>query len=272
MTKVIVFISIVICSLAQGGILERLYYKSANKNSYQEISNKEFISMQECFYKVLNDNNSSCLKQYGFKKIDIDNSIYAIVDTKKAGHGFYLIRKDSKSKYLLSLPHRFSDKNTGVIGMRLFREHSFKGAFFATATRRVKDMAHNTITPFNAFHIAYTKAYPDSHIYQLHGFTSKKRKTDSGKRAKIILSNGSKNYKQNLVKLSNCLKKSITPDVYIYGKDIMELGATTNAQIHSLHSLGFWGFTHIEMLYPIREELADKKSIRELFAKCLLEN
>ena len=272
MARAIFFIYIVIFSVAQGGILEKLYYKSANRNSYQEISTQEFLSMQECFYTLLSDNNSSCLNEYGFKKVDIDASIYAVVDTKRVGHGFYLIRKSSKSNYLLSLPHRFSDKKTGVIGMRLFRDYSFKGAFFATATRRVKDMAHSKYTPFNAFHIAYAKAYPDSHIYQLHGFTSKKRKTSSGRKAKIILSNGSKNYKQDLVKLSKCLKSSITPDVYIYGKDIMELGATTNAQIHSLHSLGYWGFTHIEMLYSIREELTDKKSIRDIFAKCLLEN
>ena len=259
-------------NIAQGGILERLYFHSANKNSYKEISSEEFLSLQKCFYNLLSENNSSCLKAYGFEKMDINDSVYAIVDTQKAGHGFYLIRKNSKSNYLLSMPHRFSDKKTGVIGMRLFRENSFKAAFFATATRKTKDMAHNTITPFNAFHIAYAKYYSKSHIYQLHGFATKKRKSKNGKKAKIILSNTTKRYSKNLITLSECLKKSITKDIFVYGQDIFELGATTNAQAHTLHSLGFWDFTHIEMAYPIREELANQKSIRDSFAKCLLDN
>ena len=268
----LLFLCIAMFSLVRGGMLEKLYFSSANKSIYKEITTKEFLGMQDCFFNLLRDNNSSCLDSYGFKKIDIDNFVYAIVDTKKAGHGFYLIRKDANSNYLLSMPHRFFDKKSGVIGMRLFRDYSFKGAFFATATRHIKDMAHSTYTPFNAFHIAYAKAYPTSHIYQLHGFISKRRKTKAGKEARVILSSGSKRYTSSIINLSKCLKAYISNKTFVYGKDIFELGATTNAQAHSLHSIGFWGFTHIEMHSLIREQLANKKSLRAKFAKCLLDN
>lgn len=272
MLKVAIFFLISIFNIAQGSNLEELYFDSANKNIYKEISQDEFISLQKCFYTLLSEDNASCLNQYGFKRVDINSSIYAIVDTQRAGHGFYLIRKDTKSNYLLSMPHRFSDEKTGIIGMRLFKENSFKGAFFATATRHTKDMAHNRVTPFNAFHIAYALFYKSSHIYQLHGFSNKKRKSQNGKKAQIILSNGTKRYSDDLLKLSKCLKGSVAPNVYIYGKDIYELGATTNSQIHSLHNIDFFGFTHIEMSYPTRTDLAENKSVRDNFAKCLLEN
>jgi len=263
-------ILILIITISYSGNLERLYYHSKAK-SHQPISKDEFIKAQQCFEILLKSNgdNSKCLKEISFQKIDLNNSKFALIDINSSGRGFYLFNTSKDAKYMLSMPHRFFDKNTGVIGMRLFRDNPFRVASFNTVNRHIVDLAHTEMTIFNALHIAYAKIYPNENIYQIHGFSDKNRKTTAGKKAKLIISNSNTPKISKLLSLKRCLS-TVTDNIYLFSIDVKELGALTNAQYKSLLKLNDRNFFHLEHNRELRDELKKSKTLRQKYAKCLL--
>ncbi len=263
-------ILILLITISYSGNLERLYYHSKAK-VYKPINKTQFIKAQRCFIKLLKSRgkNSQCLRDISLQKIDLNSSKFALIDTTSSGRGFYLFNTSQKAKDMLSLPHRFFDRDTGVIGMRLFRENSFRVASFNTVNRHIIDLAHTKQTIFNALHIAYAKVYPKDNIYQIHGFANKYRTSKEGKSAKLIISNSDKPQTEKLKSLKRCLS-ILTDNIYLFSIDIDELGALTNAQYNSLKRLHFRNFFHLEHNRWLRNKLKVSKAIRKEYARCLL--
>jgi len=266
--KYIIFILFI--TISYSGNLERLYYHSTAK-IYKPINKAQFSKAKRCFIRLFKSRgkNSQCLKDISFKKIDLNGSKFALIDTTNSGRGFYLFNTSKYAKDMLSLPHRFFDRDTGVIGMRLFRENRFRVASFNTVNRHIVDLAHTKLTIFNALHIAYAKVYPRERIYQIHGFANKYRKSKEGKSAKLIISNSDKPQIKKLKSLKSCLS-ILTDNIYLFSIDINELGALTNAQYNSLKKLHFRNFFHLEHNRWLRNKLKISKTIRKEYARCLL--
>jgi len=196
---------------------------------------------------------------------------YIVVAKKNnPAEGFYIIRYNTQAtaRNMLSIPHRFYDKYTGTIGYKLMKSYHYRAIAFNTIQRKIMDAAHTPQTLFNAFHIAFASLYPDDTIYQLHGFNANKHKDILVKKSQIVLSSTTKQSSQKAIDISYCLKKEGYTTL-LYGKEVFELGGTTNTQARTLKNHGFFNFIHVELNALLRERLANNSLSRQKLIKCL---
>lgn len=258
-----VFLTLVFSLFIEANSLNSIYFKSKDIN-YQPISLGEFDLAYNLFYALFNGKPiDDYLEKLKLNSTKIENYI-VIEDNLSRGWGFFVFNKTGN--LLLSTPHRFYDTFTGNIGINIFQERDFKAFASNTSNRKVKDLAHSKTTVFNAFHLAFSDVFQEN-IYQIHGFSNKNRKTPIGSNASIIVSSTTKPT-DNAKAISICLNKSFN-NVYLYKKDIFELGGTTNSQTILLKDNGYKTFTHIEINYTLRDDFKKSKIQRDIFSKCL---
>ncbi|MBC8412863.1 hypothetical protein H8E50_04230 [bacterium] len=194
----------------------------------------------------------------------------------RQGRGVYVVADSPELPVLIQVPHSFSDFDTDRIGMKLFRSGLFSAAAWNTLPRHAVsesesyDLAHEAVSYFNAFGKAFVKFRPYGYVLQLHGFNSNNRKTGAGRRAGMIVSDGTASPSDKLIRLTRCLQMKMDYPVYIYPYQVQELGATTNEQGKALRALGNEGFVHLEMSREARRGLLDKNKDMEGFSACLM--
>jgi len=241
---------------------------------YKEITYENYQNAVEVFEAILDKpalNVEKLVRELSFLGLEVlklENGIFCIVDMNREGRGFYMINEKSKSGSMLSAPHRFHDLKTGSISYKLMLKGSFKAAAFNTVHRKIMDAAHTRVTIFNAFHLAFTRVYPQESLYQLHGFSNVKRFTTAGKEADIIISNGSKHTDERIQKVQKCLSKA-DKKVHLYGKDIFELGGTKNIQFKTLSQDAYKNFMHIELNQCTRKEVDSNQMLIQKIIGCL---
>jgi hypothetical protein len=195
------------------------------------------------------------------------------------GRGAYFLRDDADAAPVaLMAPHRGADRWTGSIAALLFEEQRFAAAAWNTAPRRSTrdckasgDVTRTETHFFTSFSLAFAKRFPDGRVVQLHGFDKKLRTTASGRRADIILSNGSETPDDSLLALADCLTEVLPlHKVRVFPLDTSELGALQNRQGQALRRAGFDGFVHIEIATGLRRILTSDARLRATFAACLI--
>ncbi|MDF1881521.1 hypothetical protein JHD50_09440 [Sulfurimonas sp. MAG313] len=249
-------------------------YKQSKTKVYTEVSYEKYQSAIEIFIAILKNPSlnmykfSKELSSLGLEVLKFKNGFFCILDKTNKGGGFYIINETSTSGSMLSAPHRFHDFKTGSISYKLMIKGNYKAAAFNTVHRKIMDAAHTQVTLFNAFHIAFSRTYPQEAIYQLHGFSNKKRSTLAGQEADIIISNGSRYTNKRMQIIQKCLIKT-DKKVALYGKNIFELGGTKNIQYKTLSQESYRNFVHIELNLYTRKEIVSQAELIENIIGCL---
>lgn len=271
MKIVILFLSFLYFAWAQPS-LNKLYWDS-KATDYQPFSPSQYALAVDLFTNLLKDkiddkDTSSLLQHLELSIHYPKKNILVIIDSKKRGWGFYVIKTDTQVKNLLSIPHRFHDLKTANIGKKLVKKYPYRAIVFNTVHRSILDIAHHRYTLYNAFHLAFSRTFPQETIYQIHGFNNMNRLSDDAKDSDIIISSTSLPTPQTQ-ELVICLNKQ-SYLTYLYGKDIYELGGTQNAQALLLKEENIHNFIHIEINANTREILDQNRSARKNIQKCLL--
>lgn len=196
------------------------------------------------------------------------NDLYLLTDDKERGAGGYLFRKQGDS--CLQVPHRFHDRKTGDIGLALFLAGNYRALAWNTASRKTRveggkekaDLAKHQTAYFQAFHLAWLNSQ-SGFIIQLHGFAREKRRTEAGRQAHLILSNGTRYPNPWVRKTAQALTDAGFPGVAVFGDHVNELGATTNVQARAALARNH-PFLHLELSAETRAALCKKTKQKAL--------
>ena len=202
--------------------------------------------------------------------VDAKRGVILLRASEETGEGLFYFRtaKHEEVMDMLSIPHRFFDMKTAPIGIRMFQQAPYRAAAFNTVHRDEVDMAHTPQTLFELFHKVYARVYPQESIYQLHGYSRQKRRSESASAAQIIVSSSSMNPSRKAEELvSNLADQEWS--AALFPRDVNELGGTTNTTARMLLKSGYKGFIHIEMAPDLRRALASDKVMLKRFGGCL---
>lgn len=196
---------------------------------------------------------------------------------RKEGRGFFLFRRSNKASHMLMIPHGFKDVRTDVIGLALFMERDFTVGAWNTVPRYKnredkslqQDFGKQPSSYFSALTRAFAGSKMHEKVYQLHGFSTKKRESAAGKKAGVILSGGSGKVRQDVRTLGHCLQAIVAEPVLLYPSEVHELGGTTNISGKILRNMGHGGFVHIELSRPLRQRLSKDSDLSKSFGSCL---
>ncbi|MEJ6474511.1 hypothetical protein [Pseudoalteromonas piscicida] len=172
---------------------------------------------------------------------------------------------------IVSVPHRFHDKHTLTIGTQLFKQAcqllvtNTKHRYDPHPTEKTLDYAKQVRNIHTAAISGFVALNPTATVFQIHGFSQKKRKTTAGKLSEVILSQGKQN-NETLWKIKSCLVKQ-GYRALIYPQEVKELGGTQNV-VHQL-ALPAYHFVHIELSYQIRKQLINNNQQLEQFSECV---
>jgi len=199
---------------------------------------------------------------------------------RRVGKGTYVLRRHrTQPVVVLQAPHRFHDRGTGTIAARLFEEANFAALAWNNVPRRYKehgtaidaDLARLDVHYLTGFSSAVARSFPQARIVQLHGFEPRKRRSDAGSEAAVILSDGTKTPGPIVREVTTCLRSSFPDErVLLYPEDTSELGGTTNRQGAAVRAAGSAGFLHLEMSSELRALLQRSPEARAALAGCLL--
>lgn len=184
------------------------------------------------------------------------------------GHVFF---NPLNQRCIVSVPHKFYDMGTLPIGQFIY-DTLCQVMVSNSHQRYVKspdtypmDFSKRPYNIHNAALIAYQTHNINAKVFQIHGFSNKKRRTKQGKTADIIVSQGKTS---NLTgqQLTRCLSQ-LGLTTFLYGTSIKELGGTKNI----VHKLGLQphSFIHIELSKPTRTRLRQESSLLKKFTTCL---
>lgn len=178
---------------------------------------------------------------------------------------------------LLQAPHRFADLRTGELARLLFTEHPFDAAAWSTVHRNrtaadggTTDLSRRDDSALIALSRSFASSAPEGLIVQLHGFERSSRRSAAGRRADLILSNGTRSPDAGLQRLFGCLSTTLDAQVMLYPWDVAELGATRNPIGGALRAQGHLGFRHLELSRELRQRLLEDAGQRAQLAHCLL--
>jgi len=263
-----------------------IYKNSKTTGNYINPGAKELDQAQILFRSLFTNKDLSglknILKELHFKivKMELNRKELIILIEEKAhqkGRGFYIFFKNTKAQDVLQMPHRQKDLYTGKIGLTLFVEGNFAAGAWNSVPRNYtqggKRISADLCDFYQSYYIAFSKefahCYPKGHIIQLHGFSSDKRKSQTGKQSTFIISSGSWSQNEQLVNLDRCLEKRFSTVSSLYPFEINELGGTQNTIGITLRQMGHNGFIHLEMNKSIRNKLRKEQSMREKLLKCI---
>ena len=172
---------------------------------------------------------------------------------------------------MLQAPHQFYDLHTGKIADGIFNDNKYQIKMLNSVQRyssKSADLAHQELSLFSAFAEVFAQQNSQAKVIQLHGYSAKKRKTNAGRYADIIISNGSQYPDNYLRELQICHRDELGLVTRIYGYDAFELGATTNKIGKRLNKRQAGQFIHIELSKESRNNFNDDIWLRN-FNKCL---
>lgn len=211
-------------------------------------------------------------------RLDAGGTAQVVADTPGdiAGRGYFLVGEDA-APLLVQAPHRFKDLDTGAILMEIAAAMPLRAAAWNVVPRRTPDdrvrgeadLAHVDVSYFNAFTRAFARTHSNGVVIQLHGFATEKRRTRSGRRAAVIVSNGTETLAGPARRVRDCLARALPGPVMGYGEDVFELGATTNRNAAALRSIGFDRFVHVELSRDLRRRLLAEPRLRAALYGCL---
>jgi hypothetical protein len=242
------------------------------------LSNSQFTELQILFKQLISTKTPPSKAQWslaGISMTENEQTITLQADNKKLfSIGEAVIKKQrdlSTSPLMLQAPHQFYDLHTGKLANNLFKDDKYHIKMLNSAQRyssKHADLAHQTLSIFSAFAEVFTQENIQAKIVQLHGYTAKKRKTNAGRYADVIISNGTKYPDNSLRELQVCHRTELGLVTRIYGYDVFELGATTNKIGIRLNKNQEGQFIHIELSKDTREKFEDTEWLRS-FSKCL---
>ncbi len=248
------------------------------------IGDGQFAHAQNIFASALEKDGlgTARLDEVGLVTGTISGADNAVLlsepDGECAGRGIYWLNEDAGSSLAITAPHRGSDRHTGTLAAALFLETGARAAGWNSSPRRASatcaeaiDLARSKDHLFSAFTLGFAQAVPEGLIVQLHGFDGAKRESFAARDAVMILSNGTNQPTQRLLRLADDLSLAFAPqEVLVFPIGTKELGATTNAQAQLLQEAGFEGFVHIEISAGMRAALVEDAGLRGKLARALL--
>lgn len=258
--------------------LQHLIREAQQGGSYVAASPEEIEKAAVLFNQTLTTPNlTNTLKRqwdaldFELLEVQLDEKYIRIVrekSDKKFGRGFYAFQANIQGNSL-EAPHTFTDLKTGEIALKLFAQFPYSASAWSTVIRDQADMAHLTSSYFMAFSQVFLRERPGHYLIQLHGFSQEKRSSSLGQQADIILSSGAIENESVLNTIQNCLLSTLSQKVYVYPKDIGELGATTNAINKTFSVKERKAFIHIEMSGYMRQLLVSDSSALKKLNHCL---
>ena len=280
---VLTFLILSASSCLASQTLAELFQKSRQQGKFIPVSSEEADKAEALFESLFKgecQQKDWSMLDYTIKNIEENGNHYQILaetEDKKRGRGFFVFQMSLNGPIMLQIPHSHHDKHTGTIAINMLQNGLIKVAALNTVPRIYKkegnlmnsDMAHLEHSYFVAITKAFAKVFPNGKIVQLHGFDVEKRKTDNGKYANVITSSGSNTPKSWVVNFTECLQNKFEETIYLYPRDIKELGGINSIIAKTLQIIGHPGFLHIEMDIPFRENLLkDDESLNKLMG-CL---
>jgi hypothetical protein len=211
---------------------------------------------------------------------DLESSFVAISEppAERRGHAVFLINPDPGAHPIfLQAPHRFHDRLSGDIVLRLLMEGHLMAAGWNTFPRYGPkgappqpdtDLAHTEATHMIGAARRFARRFPQGRVVQIHGFSGTKRRTPQGKMAAMVVSNGTRTPGSTTQRLVQCLKRH-APHVFSYPDEVQELGGTTNSVGQALRAIGWPGFVHMEINPAFRTRLRDDAPMRRHLLHCL---
>lgn len=204
-------------------------------------------------------------------KLTQSTSQSTLIATSKKMGGGHIYYTPNNQPCIVSIPHQFYDIGTQVIGDFIYQElcqlmlSNSHQRYTKSPDKDPMDLAKRPMSIHNAALIAYQAHNPTAKVFQIHGFSNKKRKTRLGKKADIIVSQGKKSNSIG-AQLTTCFTK-LGYISHLYGTTIRELGGTKNIA----HKLGLkpHSFIHIELNKTTRLHLRQDPILLEKFTSCL---
>lgn len=255
-------------------------YKESKTESYHAATLQDLSMAEELFHQLFLGNFDNIATQWsklGFEVKEVkDHRGYFVILIEdrehQTGKGFYVFNKNPQGNTIIQAPHGDSDLNTGRIAINLINTGAFLSGAWNTVHRKEADLAHLDNTYFMAYTKAFTKAHPNGHIVQIHGFENAKREEEIAKTADIIISSGTENPSGWATHVNTCMKKSFGETVLLYPTEVKELGGLTNIIATTSQSIAFNGFLQIEMSKDFRWKLLQDKAALNQYKSCLLQN
>jgi hypothetical protein len=242
------------------------------------LDHNQFKQLQTLFKQFISDKTKPSKEQWSLAGIEMTENEETVTlegDGKTLlSIGKIVIKKQqdaSLPQLMLQAPHQFYDLHTGKIANALFNDGKYQIKMLNSAQRyssKNADLAHQKLSIFSAFAEVFAQHNHQGKIIQIHGYDAKKRKTNAGKYADIIISNGTKYPDSYLRELQTCHRVELGLVTRIYGYDVFELGATTNKIGQRLNKRHEGQFVHIELSKEVRENFNDEEWLRG-FNKCL---
>lgn len=249
-----------------GSLEKKELFSKTKSKIYEPITLDEFDKSTDFFKNIFKD---KIILSKNFI-IETKDDILIIKEKELKGRGFFLFKQSGKN--ILQMPHCRYDKYTCDIGWKLFFNHNFKSANFATAhryTNDISDLAHTKYNYFTAIAKAYAEESKDGLVIQIHGFSKKNKGKKEMRDADIIVSNGTITPSFQAIMIDKCFK-DLKLDSKLYPIEIKRLGAKTNTSGKILRELNQGDrFIHIEFSKQIRDKLLKSKKLSNRIGKCL---
>jgi hypothetical protein len=255
---------------------------------YRQPDSRELNSARSLFSKILGgsgdaDEMRAQWEMLGFDWIPVrvaGEGMWILKEqpARCEGRGIFLFRPSAATPRLLQMPHRFHDVKTGEIGFRLMLQGGFKAAAWNSVHRNARggdsdrggaDLAHNGDNYFTLLAEVAALLSSESRVVQIHGFDAAGRKTEAGRRAQLIISDGTRHPKHDARALAACLATRFDPRTRLFPYDVDELGATTNLIGARLREYGHRGFIHMELSRDVREALLSDEELMAQLGNCL---
>ncbi len=289
MKKVVQSISIVILtcftinSSGAGERISELYDQARAKCRYKTPGQNVLDEAEALFSDIFSGSRSASEKaarlHFVMKTVTEHQKEYIVLyehPDYRSGRGFYLFPAVPGGGSVLELPHGYRDLYTGDIGVKMALEGRFAGVAWNTVPRyytidgkRLEaDLSDLKDTFLAAFTRAFIRRRPDGHVIQLHGFSQKKRRSESGESADIILSNGSSTPTPLVARMDDCLESKYKHTIAYYPIEVKELGATQTSIGIIMREMKSDRFLHIEMSRPFRIKLRDDRNYRRNMIDC----
>jgi len=261
--------------ITRGIVREKLFSKSSDTQATAAPESSQakalIASIAQSFADELTLSEKRHSKLSGVRIFAKDDLVH--FELSQQGLGQILVRRGS-GKIFLQAPHQFSDRHTGKITAAALDFSAKVNALFLNSVHRSNfDLSQAPRSLLTTLSYQYLHHVSGGVIIQIHGFSQAKRSSQVGRKADIILSSGSRHKTGRsrvlLEKLSNCLGGKGFSNIFIYGKDIAELGATKNAVKNIVRQTGSTNFLHIELSLAQRKELLNDKKKMASFYQCI---
>ena len=282
---VLALLAMAVSASAPAQTLEHLLKRASSARSYRHSSPAEMQHVQALFVRILQGERGAALQQAwlalsmrmeAFNDNGAEFLVLYEADKQRMGRGLYAFRQTLPQPIALQAPHSFKDLYTRQIALEMMRETQAAAAAWNTVPRSFDqfgattdaDLAHQEHTFYIAFSRAFAQHYPQGRILQLHGFAQKKRTTHAGAAANVILSAGRQTPTPAALAASQCLQQRLPGPVYLYPRDVSELGGVTNTIGRALTQMGHAGFLHLELSKPVRKRLRQDAVLRQAIWQC----